>query len=121
MRYTFHGGGRCDGALYRAVMPGPLPSGSAGQPWSAHALAMRASAPGSVTRAASPSMTKSASRLVVSQFIQPNDENAFWRKAQAAGIPINEVLKVPASEATPGGYEVSDTNAAKLDAVPDDD
>jgi hypothetical protein len=30
MRYTFHGGGPCDGALIRAVMPGPLSSGSAG-------------------------------------------------------------------------------------------
>src|SRR6202050_1054958 len=63
MRYTFYGGGPCDGALNGAVMPGPLSSGSAGQPWSAHAFAMRASAPGSVTRAASPSMTTSASRI----------------------------------------------------------
>jgi hypothetical protein len=51
MRYTFHGGGPCDGALNGAVMPGPLSSGSAGQPLSAHAFAMRATAPGSVTRA----------------------------------------------------------------------
>src|SRR5438105_10257582 len=63
MRYTFHGGGPCDGALNGAVMPGPVSSGSAGQPLSAHALAMRASAPGSVTRPASPSNTTSASRL----------------------------------------------------------
>src|ERR1700677_3683411 len=42
MRYTFHGGGPCDGALNGAVMPGPLSSGSAGQPWSAHAFAIRA-------------------------------------------------------------------------------
>jgi hypothetical protein len=62
MRYTFHGGGPCDGGLNGAVMPGPLSSGSAGQPWSAHALAMRASAPGPGTRTASPSMTTSASR-----------------------------------------------------------
>src|ERR1700683_5465090 len=62
MRYTFHGGGPCDGALNGAVMPGPLSSGSAGQPWSAHAFAIRASAPGSVTRTASPSITTSASR-----------------------------------------------------------
>ena len=62
MRYTFHGGGPCDGALNGAVMPSPLSSGSAGQPWSAHAFATRASAPGSVTRAASPSTTTSASR-----------------------------------------------------------
>src|SRR6516162_6649801 len=62
MRYTFHGGGPCDGALNGAVMPGPLSSGSAGQPWSAHVFAMRASAPGSVTRAASPSITTSAPR-----------------------------------------------------------
>src|SRR5690242_6412303 len=62
MRYTFHGGGPCAGALNGAVMPDPLPSGSAGQPLSAHAFAMRASAPGSVTRAASPSITTSASR-----------------------------------------------------------
>src|SRR5215472_6848828 len=62
MRYTFHGGGPCDGALNGAVMPDPLSSGSAGQPLSAHAFATRATAPGSVTRAASPSMTTSASR-----------------------------------------------------------
>src|ERR1035438_7809367 len=62
MRYTFHGGGPCDGALNGAVMPDPLASGSAGQPLSAHAFAVRATAPGSVTRAASPSMTMSASR-----------------------------------------------------------
>jgi hypothetical protein len=43
-------------------MPDPLLSGSAGQPWSAHAFAIRATAPGSVTRAASPSMTTFASR-----------------------------------------------------------
>src|SRR3982751_3365007 len=63
MRYTFHGGGPCDGALNGAVMPDPLTSGSAGQPWSAHAFAIRATAPGSVTRAASPSTTTSASRI----------------------------------------------------------
>src|SRR3954468_23157734 len=61
MRYTFHGGGPCDGALNGAVIPAPLSSGSAGQPWSAHAFAIRATAPGSVTRAASPSITTSAS------------------------------------------------------------
>ena len=42
MRYTFHGGGPCDGALNGAVMPDPLSSGSAGQPLSAQAFAMRA-------------------------------------------------------------------------------
>src|SRR5438105_12380205 len=63
MRYTFHGGGPCDGALNGAVMPDPLSSGSAGQPLSAHAFAIRASAPGSVTRVASPSITTSASRI----------------------------------------------------------
>src|SRR5262245_61266806 len=63
MRYTFHGGGPCDGALNGAVIPVPPPSGSAGQPLSAHAFAMRASAPGSVTRTASPSITTSASRI----------------------------------------------------------
>src|ERR1700685_443311 len=63
MRYTFHGGGPCDGALNGAVMPRPLSSGSAGQPWSAHAFAIRAKARGSVTRAASPSNTTSASRI----------------------------------------------------------
>ena len=31
MRYTFHGGGPCDGALNGAVMPDPLSSGSAGR------------------------------------------------------------------------------------------
>src|SRR4029453_14315972 len=63
MRYTFHGGGPCDGALNGAVIPHPLLSGSAGQPPSAHALAARATASVSVTRAASPSMTTSASRI----------------------------------------------------------
>src|SRR5215213_276041 len=62
-RYTCHGGGPCDGALNGAVMPDPLSSGSAGQPVSAHALAARATTAGSVTRAASPSMTTSASRI----------------------------------------------------------
>src|SRR5207302_11405781 len=62
MRYTFHGGGPCDGALNGAVMPDPLSSGSTGQPLSAHAFAIRATAPGSVTRTASPSITTSASR-----------------------------------------------------------
>jgi hypothetical protein len=62
MRYTFHGGGPCDGALNGAVMPVPLSSGSAGHPSSAHAFATRATVSGSVTRAASPSTTTSASR-----------------------------------------------------------
>src|ERR1700685_2667127 len=62
MRYTFHGGGPCDGALNGAVMPVPPASGSAGQPLSDHAFAIRASATWSVTRAASPSITTSASR-----------------------------------------------------------
>src|ERR1700678_581131 len=62
MRYTFHGGGPCDGALYGAVMPVPPASGSAGQPLSDHAFAIRSSAAGSVTRSASPSTTTSASR-----------------------------------------------------------
>jgi hypothetical protein len=44
-------------------MPDPVCSGSAGQPWSAHAFAMRATASGSVTRVASPSNTTSASRM----------------------------------------------------------
>src|SRR4051794_11203316 len=65
MRYTFHGGGPCEGALNGAVIPDPLSSGSAGQPWSAHALAMRATAPGSVTRAASPSTTTSAPAIEI--------------------------------------------------------
>src|SRR5436190_13513654 len=63
MRYTFHGGGPCDGALNGAVMPDPLSSGSVGQPLSAHTFAMRATVPGSVTRVASPSITTSASRI----------------------------------------------------------
>src|ERR1700679_3243320 len=63
MRYTFHGGGPCDGALNGAVMPVPLAWGAAGQPLSDHAFAIRASAAGSVTRAASPSITTSASRM----------------------------------------------------------
>src|SRR5215211_8026509 len=63
MRYTFHGGGPCDGALNGAVMPEPLSSGSAGQPLSAHAFASRATAGGSVTRTASPCTTTSASLM----------------------------------------------------------
>jgi hypothetical protein len=63
MRYTFHGGDPCDGALNGAVIPDPLSSASAGQPPSAHAFAMRATRPGSVTCAASPSTTTSASRI----------------------------------------------------------
>src|ERR1700684_2262606 len=63
MRYTSHGGGPCDGALYGAVMPGPLASGSAGQPLSAHAFAIRDRPPASVTRLSSPSITTSASRI----------------------------------------------------------
>src|SRR5215218_10338557 len=63
MRYTCHGGGPCDGALNGAVIPDPLSSGSAGQPLSAHAFARRATTVGSVTRAASPSTTTSASRI----------------------------------------------------------
>src|SRR5690349_24429517 len=63
MRYTFHGGGPSDGGWNGAVMPERLSSGSAGQPLSAHAFAMRATAHGSVPRAASPSMTTSASRI----------------------------------------------------------
>src|SRR3954452_8858142 len=59
-RYTFHGGGPCNGALRGVGLPGPLSSGPAGQPWSAHAFAMRAIAAGSVTRSASPSMPTSA-------------------------------------------------------------
>src|SRR5205085_9232761 len=60
--YTFHGCGPYEGALNGAVMPDPLSSGSVGQPLSAHAFAIRATAPSSVTRAASPSITTSASR-----------------------------------------------------------
>src|SRR6266545_2275702 len=63
MRYTPQGGGPCDGALNGAVIPEPLSSGSAGQPESAHAFAMRATVPASVTRVASPSTTTSASRI----------------------------------------------------------
>ena len=62
-RKTFHGGGPCDGALNGAVMPEPLSCGSAGQPWFAQALAMRATAFGSFTSTASPSTTTSASRI----------------------------------------------------------
>src|SRR6202167_4910362 len=54
MRYTFQGGGPCDGALNGAVMPGPLASGSAGQPLCAHAFAIPPARPGSVTRADRP-------------------------------------------------------------------
>src|SRR5258707_10726014 len=59
MRYTFHGGGPCDGALNGAGMPGPLSSGSAGQPLSAHAFPINATAPSSVTPPAVPSITTS--------------------------------------------------------------
>src|SRR5918994_1017503 len=50
-RYTCHGGGPCDGAFKGAGMPEPVSSGSAGQPLSAQDFAIRATMPGSVTRA----------------------------------------------------------------------
>src|SRR3954452_7745065 len=62
MRYTCHGGGPCAGALNGAVTPVPLVSGSAGHPPSAHRWAARVTSAGSVTRAAWPSTTTSASR-----------------------------------------------------------
>src|SRR5690349_13675289 len=63
MRYTFHGGGPCAGALNGAEIPDPLSSGSAGHPSSDHAFAILAISPGSVTRTAFPSTTTSASRI----------------------------------------------------------
>ena len=97
MRYTFHGGGPCDGALNGAVMPSPLSSGSAGQPWSAHAFAARASAPGSVTRAASPSTTTSASRTDTA--IEHRGSRATLRPFRVLAPVWNQ--NVPASHRAP--------------------
>ena len=62
-RKTNHGGGPCDGALKGAVMPTPLASGSAGQPPADHVAARRLRVSVSVTFAATPSRTTSASRI----------------------------------------------------------
>src|SRR5499426_343159 len=97
MRYTFHGGGPCDGALNGAVMPGPLSSGSAGQPLSAHAFAIRASAPGSVTRAASPSTTTSASRIDTA--IEHRGSRATLRLLRVLALVWNQ--NVPSTQRAP--------------------
>src|SRR5262249_53661326 len=97
MRYTFHGGGPCDGALNGAVMPDPLSSGSAGQPLSAHAFAIRATAPGSVTRAASPSITTSASRIDTA--IEHRGSRATLRPFRVPAPVWNQ--NVPSSQTAP--------------------
>src|SRR5207249_6928074 len=97
MRYTFHGGGPCDGALSGAVMPEPLASGSAGQPLSAHAFAIRVSAPGSVTRVASPSITTSASRIDTA--IEHRGSRATLRPLRVPAPVWNQ--KVPSSHRAP--------------------
>src|SRR3954452_6879914 len=97
MRYTFHGGGPCDGALNGAVMPGPLPSGSAGQPLSAHAFAMRATAAGSVPRAASPSITTSAPRTDTA--IEHRGSRATLRPFRVPAPVWNQ--NVPSSHSAP--------------------
>src|SRR5712692_8239320 len=97
MRYTFHGGGPCDGALNGAVMPDPLSSGSAGQPLSAHAFAIRATRPGSVTRAASPSITTSASRIDTA--IEHRGSRATLRPFRVPAPVWNQ--KVPSSHRAP--------------------
>ena len=99
MRYTFHGGGPCDGALNGAVIPDPLSSGSAGQPLSAHAFAMRATAPGSVTRAASPSITTSASRIDTA--IEHRGSRATLRASRVPAPVWNQ--NVPSSYRAPTG------------------
>src|SRR5580704_5831919 len=97
MRYTFHGGGPSDGALNVAVMPDPLPSGSAGQPLSAHAFATRATAPGWVTRAASPSITTSASRI--DNAIEHRGSRATLRPFRVPALVWNQ--NVPSSHRAP--------------------
>src|SRR5215470_1545621 len=99
MRYTFHGGGPCDGALNGAVIPDPLSSGSAGQPSSAHAFATLASAPGSVTRVASPSTTTSASRIDTA--IEHRGSRATLRPFRVPAPVWNQ--KAPSSHRAPTG------------------
>src|ERR1700735_1041999 len=99
MRYTFHGGGPCNGALNGAVMPAPLASGSAGHPLSAHAFAIRVSAPGSVTRAASPSITTSASRIDTA--IEHRGSRATLRPFSVPAPVWNQ--NVPSSHMAPTG------------------
>ena len=85
MRYTFHGGGPCDGALNGAVMPGPLSSGSAGQPLSAHAFAMRSTAPGSVARA--------------SRAVRARAHRHLGHTPTASHIPVTQALTCAADAA----------------------
>jgi hypothetical protein len=47
MRYAFHGGGHCDGALNGAVMPGPLAPGAGADPASSFPATAAQSADGS--------------------------------------------------------------------------
>src|SRR3954454_6273560 len=96
MRYTFHGGGPCDGALNGAVMPAPLSSGSAGQPWSAQAFASLATASGSVTCTASPSITTSASRTEMA--IEQRGSRATLRPLRVAPV-WNQ--NVPSTQSAP--------------------
>src|SRR6516164_304781 len=60
-RYTYHGGGPAEGALYSAVRDRPVSSTRAGQPPAAQRAAMSAMVAGSVTRVASPSTVRSKS------------------------------------------------------------
>ena len=106
-RYTCHGGGPCDGALNGAVMPEPLSSGSAGQPLSAHAFAIRATTAGSVTRAASPSMTTSASRI-------DKADRAARIAGDVAGLPGARACLEPERAIEPEGADRSHMRAAVL-------
>jgi hypothetical protein len=60
-RYTNHGGGPADGALYSAVSALPVSSTRAGHPSAAQRAAIAVTVSGSVTRTAVPSTTRSKS------------------------------------------------------------
>src|SRR5215471_6422000 len=61
-RYTCHGGGPAEGALYSAVSASPVSSARAGQPSAAQRAARPATVAGSLARVASPATTRSNSR-----------------------------------------------------------
>src|SRR5207247_9531993 len=92
-----HGGGPCDGALNGAVIPDLVSSSSAGHPWSAQALARRVSVAGSVSRAASPSATTSASRIDTA--IEQRGSRATLRPFRVPDPVWNQ--NVPSSQRAP--------------------
>lgn len=96
-RYTCQGGGPCEGALKGAVIPEPPSSSSAGQPLSAQAFAIHTSTPASVTRAASPSTTTSASRIETA--IEQRESRATLRPFRVPGPVWNQ--NAPSSQRAP--------------------